>query len=272
MRGDGATRQEVPGCLDRARTRQGHMDADALKLLQLLVEWGADESIGDAPTDRLAPVSEPAAAIAAPPEPRRIIADVAAVECAQAEVAGAHDLETLRAAITGFDAIALRDTASGPILFEGDPTSRLLIGTAPAQRRRGSRRPADGWKRRRVPRRDARQHRVPGTCAHRPSHSVATTGGQAAQPSGARDLSAVPAPADRAGSASPRRVDRFPRCEGAVARRTTPPARNIQRGHGARTVRAAPLLASGRNCADQVRSGCAASRLARFALAAASNR
>lgn len=109
------------------------MDADALTLLKLLIEWGADEAIGDAPTDRLASVPPLAPATPAPasPAPRRIVASIPAAERAQEVAAGAHDLDALRAAITGFDAIALCDTASGPVLFEGDPAGRLLIVLPP---------------------------------------------------------------------------------------------------------------------------------------------
>lgn len=120
------------GCLRRALTRQGRMDADALTLLKLLMEWGADEAIADVPADRLTPGSarakpEPAAG----PAPPRVLSGVPAAERAQAAAAGTHDLDALRAAIADFDALALRDTASGPVLFEGDPASRLLVVLPP---------------------------------------------------------------------------------------------------------------------------------------------
>lgn len=107
------------------------MDADALTLLKLLIEWGADEAIADVPTDRLASVPPPATSAPAPPGPHRIVSGMSATERAHDEAAGAHDLDALRAVIAGFDAIALRDTASGPILFEGDPAGRLLIVLPP---------------------------------------------------------------------------------------------------------------------------------------------
>lgn len=119
----------------RARDK-GRMDADALTLLKLLIEWGADEAIADSPTDRLTPAlaratPTPVQPVAEKPVPRRIVPGVPATERAHVEAAGAHDLDALRAAIAGFDAIALRDTASGPILFEGDPAGRLLIVLPP---------------------------------------------------------------------------------------------------------------------------------------------
>ena len=114
------------------------MDADALTLLRLLLAWGADEAIEDAPFDRLTPAPAPAQA---PPRarsapavaPARALSRAPAVERAQAAAAEAGTLDALRNAIAAFDGIGLRDTATGPVPWEGDPDAGvLLIGPPPS--------------------------------------------------------------------------------------------------------------------------------------------
>ena len=110
------------------------MDADALSLLKLLIAWGADEAIEDAPLGRLAPAvaQAPREARSAPViEPSRPIARAPAAERAREAAEKADTMEELRAAIIAFDGIGLRDTATGPILFEGDPDAGLLVITPP---------------------------------------------------------------------------------------------------------------------------------------------
>lgn len=105
------------------------MDADALTALSLLVDWGADEALDDEPTDRLAPKAVPT------PLPRPAapvtVAGPPAAERARAAAAAADTLPALRAAIAAFDGIGLRDTATGPVLFHGDPAGGLLLIAPP---------------------------------------------------------------------------------------------------------------------------------------------
>lgn len=98
---------------------------DALDLLRLQLEWGADEALEEAPVNRLRvpPAARPAAA-----EPR-----LTAAERAIAAAARCATLAELRAAIATFDGCALRDTAANLVFAEGDPASALLlIGEPPS--------------------------------------------------------------------------------------------------------------------------------------------
>jgi len=122
---------------------------DALALLRLQIEWGADEALDEAPLNRLLPRAEPERRHA--PEPRRPLAPDAASPPApaarrmapgaapppralrgQAEEAGrlaesAADLPALRTAMAGFAGCSLRDTATNLIFAEGDPTPGLVV-------------------------------------------------------------------------------------------------------------------------------------------------
>jgi DNA polymerase len=112
---------------------------DALALLRLQIEWGADEALDDSPVDRLRSVSTPPPAslrLATPPPasppPVQAVPRTGAAERAVAVAAAAGTLEALSAAIAGFDGCALRDTATKPVLPAGDPdSSLLLIGDPP---------------------------------------------------------------------------------------------------------------------------------------------
>ena len=107
------------------------MDMNALATLRMLVEWGADEALEEEPRDRLAPdatasqVRPPVPALLPRRAPGGPLATLAGR--AQAAAASAGDLAQLRAAITGFEGIGLRDTATGPVLFEGAPGAELLV-------------------------------------------------------------------------------------------------------------------------------------------------
>ncbi|MEO8713701.1 MAG: uracil-DNA glycosylase [Acetobacteraceae bacterium] len=107
------------------------MDADALILLRLLVDWGADEAIEDAPLNRLAP----APTLAPPPRPApprpAPTSRAPAAERADEVASSADTLAALRAAIAGFEAIGLRDTATGPVLFEGAADADILLVLPP---------------------------------------------------------------------------------------------------------------------------------------------
>jgi uracil-DNA glycosylase len=114
---------------------------DDLAALRLQIEWGADEALEAEPVDRLR-VQPPPQPSPAPRERERVTPSTAqwkvgdgvgtAAERATQAAAGARTLADLRAAIAGFDACALRDTASNLVFAEGNPSSGLLlIGDAP---------------------------------------------------------------------------------------------------------------------------------------------
>lgn len=129
---------------------------DALALLRLQIDWGADEALSEDPVDRLrplAPASAPAPAAAGPrlatgaPVPAaprsaptsearspsaRPVPSGSAVERATGAAAAAQSLGALREALAAFDGCALRDTATNLVFCEGDPAGRLLmIGEPP---------------------------------------------------------------------------------------------------------------------------------------------
>ncbi len=115
---------------------------DALAMLRLQIEWGADEALDPHPVDRRrglpaspAPRAEPpsqAGAQAPAPSPVPRPAAVTAGRGGQAQAAreaaaSATDLPGLRAAITGFDGCGLRDTATHLVFAEGDAAAGLVI-------------------------------------------------------------------------------------------------------------------------------------------------
>jgi uracil-DNA glycosylase family 4 len=135
---------------------------DALSLLALQREWGADEGLCEAPQNRLpdrwrdrlpdrltasagepplppapppagaspatAPTPKPVAGVPAAP---RGVARPAATQAA-ALAAACGTLAELRAAIAGFEGCALRDTATTLVFADGNPAARImLVGEAP---------------------------------------------------------------------------------------------------------------------------------------------
>jgi uracil-DNA glycosylase family 4 len=116
---------------------------DALALLALQIEWGADEALDTAPV--LCLHSQPAAVIPAVSVPimvsmvAPIVATAPAVPAergpvvqARAIAEQASDLDALRIAIIGFEGCALRDTATNPVLASGAVTSGLaIVGEVP---------------------------------------------------------------------------------------------------------------------------------------------
>ena len=133
--------------------------ADALALLALQIEWGADEALDELPLDRLAApaaglvprnlqavveIAPPVRAEAPPPRPPVISRPPLRSQVQQAEelAAAAGDIGALRAAVTGFTGCSLRDTASHTLFLEGDaavsespeagsPCGLMLIGEVP---------------------------------------------------------------------------------------------------------------------------------------------
>lgn len=105
---------------------------DALTLLRLQLEWGADEAIDLDPIDRLRPLeSKPAPRPVALSEPS---SKGTPAERALAAAAQATTLEELRAALAAFDGCALRDTATNLVFAEGNQASTtLIIGEPPGR-------------------------------------------------------------------------------------------------------------------------------------------
>lgn len=132
---------------------------DALALLALQLEWGADESLTAEGVDRFALSSQPAAMavlrttlaeaaapapLAASPPRQESVARSAlaapvgrgavrpAAAQAAALAAGCQTLAELRAAVAGFEGCALRDTATNLVFSDGNPEARImLVGEAP---------------------------------------------------------------------------------------------------------------------------------------------
>jgi DNA polymerase len=130
----------------------------ALVLLALQRDWGADEGLSDEPLDRFAdrpanaPLEAPSPHIATEPAksglPGRAVSVSAAVVSAAtalprgaarpaatqaaALAAACTTLPELRAAIAGFEGCALRDTATNLVFSDGNPAARImLVGEAP---------------------------------------------------------------------------------------------------------------------------------------------
>ncbi|MGA3001475.1 MAG: uracil-DNA glycosylase [Acetobacteraceae bacterium] len=106
---------------------------DALGLMLLQMEWGADEALDESPVDRLRPA--PAAVVRPPParirpEPERPVGTP--VERAIRAAAQADSLDALKAAIAGLEGCPLRDMATNMVFAAGNPDADvLLIGGAP---------------------------------------------------------------------------------------------------------------------------------------------
>jgi uracil-DNA glycosylase family 4 len=112
---------------------QHYLD-NALALLRLQVEWGADEAIGPGPIDRLRPAEAkpvvlPRPVITAAQPPKGTPGERALALAGQSA-----SLEDLRTALAGFDGCALRDTASNLVFAEGDPAgTALIVGEPPGR-------------------------------------------------------------------------------------------------------------------------------------------
>ncbi|MBS0559954.1 MAG: uracil-DNA glycosylase [Proteobacteria bacterium] len=139
---------------------------DALALLRLQVEWGADEALEDAPVARVparparpaqpqgaapaasaaartAPGSAATARTAALPGP--LIGTEAVAAQAAAAAAAAPSLAALHDTVAAFAGCALRATATHTVFAEGDPASGLLIvGGAPGAEEDRSGKPFSG--------------------------------------------------------------------------------------------------------------------------------
>lgn len=119
--------------------------------LAWLAEIGADEAIADQPTDwtRLtsratptAPARAPLPPMPAPPPPAPRAAATATMplgavestQSARAAASAAQTLDSLKAALLGFDGCPLRHTATNTVFADGNPAARImLIGEAPGE-------------------------------------------------------------------------------------------------------------------------------------------
>jgi DNA polymerase len=136
------------------------LTAESLALLKLYIEWGADEAIESTPQSRLGATAAPASAAhvqsaaqtglseatrraAPPPPPARPAApridlrklgpmDQAAIESARDSARNAASLEDLKAALTRYDGVSLRKTATNLVFADGNPKAAvMLVGEAP---------------------------------------------------------------------------------------------------------------------------------------------
>jgi len=128
-----------------------HTDRDkSLAALNWLVEAGADEAIGDACRDRIAPppplpavdtapkatpkpVPKSAPKLAPKPAPSptaadgRLISNDAALASARAAAAAAATLDDLRAALAAFDGCPLKQTAMNLVFADGNPQAKVMV-------------------------------------------------------------------------------------------------------------------------------------------------
>ncbi len=126
---------------------------DALALLRLQIEWGADEALTPDPIDRRrgrtpdAPAVHVAAPLPvqspSPPPAGRAGLDIPAgraglgvgggqVAAARAAAGAAFDLPSLRAAVAAFDGCSLRETATNLVFAEGSAAAGVaIVGDVP---------------------------------------------------------------------------------------------------------------------------------------------
>lgn len=105
---------------------------EAAEALTWLAEMGADEIIGEAPVNRLAPpVPQPQPA---PALPRREEAPRAAALPAPSHATACNSLGEIAAALDAFEACPLRKTATRLCFSDGNPEARvMLVGEAPGR-------------------------------------------------------------------------------------------------------------------------------------------
>ena len=143
-----------------ARTDQQLDSQQALALLKLYIEWGADEAIEPTPQSRLGATllrpaqklpgpaqrpsqpaqpapqlsEQPVPAFRAAPAPARAIGpmDQAAVLSAREAARAAPDLAALKEALARFDGVSLSRTATNLVFADGNPKAKvMLVGEAP---------------------------------------------------------------------------------------------------------------------------------------------
>jgi uracil-DNA glycosylase family 4 len=138
-----------------ARTDQQLDSQQALALLKLYIEWGADEAIESTPQSRLGatllrpamPAQKPTIHASAPQlseqpipsfrpaaAPARALGpmDQAAVLSAREAARAAPDLTALKEALARFDGVSLSKTATNLVFADGNPKAKvMLVGEAP---------------------------------------------------------------------------------------------------------------------------------------------
>ncbi|HKP27705.1 MAG TPA: uracil-DNA glycosylase [Dongiaceae bacterium] len=137
-----------------ARTDQQLDSQQALALLKLYIEWGADEAIESTPQSRLGatllrpaiPAQKPTLPVPPAPQlseqpmpafrpaaaPVRTLGDQAAVLSAREAARAAPDLAALREALARFDGVSLSKTATNLVFADGNPKAKvMLVGEAP---------------------------------------------------------------------------------------------------------------------------------------------
>ena len=137
-----------------ARTDQQLDSQQALALLKLYIEWGADEAIEPTPQSRLgATLPRPAVPAQKPPAPAPQLSeqpiptfrpapatparavgpvDQAAVLSAREAARATPDLVALKEALARFDGVSLSKTATNLVFADGNPKAKvMLVGEAP---------------------------------------------------------------------------------------------------------------------------------------------
>lgn len=120
------------------------MSASALQLLRFFVDAGVDEAIADITTDRLQPPppraagpvlrAVPAPRPAAPAPANLAVGGGTAIAEAERLAREAITLDSLKAALAGFDGCGLKATATNLVFADGNPAAPLmLIGEAPGR-------------------------------------------------------------------------------------------------------------------------------------------
>lgn len=104
----------------------------AQRILEWYVENGVTEALDAAPRNRLVAPAVPAPVQVRSANPAEIKGSVAARVESAALARNAATLEDLRAAIAGFDGLAIRKTATNMVFADGNPQARVMIvGEAP---------------------------------------------------------------------------------------------------------------------------------------------
>ena len=102
---------------------------DDLAALRLMIEWGADEALEDAPVNRTKTVAPP---LLLRPLPSPAPARIGPAARAQAVADSANTIEALRAALEKFPDCPLATTATNLVFADGVAASGLvLVGEAP---------------------------------------------------------------------------------------------------------------------------------------------
>ena len=117
---------------------------DALALLQLHQDWGADEALDAVPRDRLTQAPQPA-----PPQPvvrntPSAVPASGALARATALAAAAASLPELRQVLAGFSDCALQSTAIHLVFADGPAAALMIIGDIPGEDEDRSGRPFSG--------------------------------------------------------------------------------------------------------------------------------